>query len=211
MLVSAIMPTRGRQAFAREALKCFFTQTWYDRELVIIDDADDPSFPDGLDVFSVQYHRMATRLTVGAKRNVACSRAQGQIIAHWDDDDHSAPERLEDQVIRLLDSGKSVSGYSSMRFTDGEKWWQYTSFDKSYAVGTSLVYTRDYWQRHPFSQVQISEDNLFIMPARSASDIVTADAGPMQWARTHPGNTSPRQINTKQWREIECFETCSLG
>ena len=206
MLVSCIMPTRSRQSFAQEALACYQAQTWPERELVIVDDADDRSFPEGVYLSGVQYHLMEKRLTVGAKRNVACSRANGSIIAHFDDDDWSAPERLEDQIIRMLNAGKSVSGYRSMRFTDGQKWWQYTGAD-DYALGTSLVYTREYWARNLFKTDCIyGEDGFFIWPARKSSDIVTADAGPMMWARNHDGNTDPRagMSTSKQWREIEC-------
>ena len=57
--------------------------------------------------------------TIGEKRNFGAGRARGAVIAHWDDDDYSAPDRLEDQVGRLLQSGKAVTGYFAMRFTDG--------------------------------------------------------------------------------------------
>lgn len=199
------MPTRGRQAFAREALGCYLAQTWDEKELVIVDDADDRSFPDGVYLPGVQYHLMEKRLTVGAKRNIACSRSRGQIIAHFDSDDYSAPERIEDQVIRLMNAGKSVSGYRSMRFTDGAKWWLYTGAE-DYALGTSLVYERAYWVKNPFkTDCVFGEDTHFIWPARKSSDIVTADAGEFQWARNHAGNTDPRSgMNTNQWREIEC-------
>jgi O-antigen biosynthesis protein len=206
MLVSCIMPTRGRQAFALEALACYRAQTWDERELVIVDDADDRSFPEGVYLYGVQYHLLEKRLTIGAKRNIACSRARGSIIAHFDDDDWSAPERLEDQVIRMVNAGKGVTGYRSMRFTDGVKWWQYTGAE-DYALGTSLVYTREYWARNPFkTECIFGEDSHFIWAARRSSDIVTVDAGSMMWARNHAGNTDPRSgmSTSKQWREIEC-------
>ena len=36
--------------------------------------------------------------TVGEKRNFGVSRACGEIITHFDDDDWSAPARLADQI-----------------------------------------------------------------------------------------------------------------
>ena len=45
MLISAIMPTRSRPPLSQVALDCFLAQTYEPRELVIIDDEDDPSFP----------------------------------------------------------------------------------------------------------------------------------------------------------------------
>ena len=139
---------------------------------------------------------------IGAKRNLGCELASGSIIAHIDDDDYSAPGRLADQVYRLLDSGKSVTGYSSMRFTDGRQWWEYSSTLPGYALGTSLVFCRDWWQSHPFPARQIEEDTDFVMRARAERAIVTADAGAMMYATIHDGNTSPRQLEGSNWRRL---------
>ncbi len=202
MLISAIMPTRSRQAYAIDAVSCFRCQTYPDKELIILDDVDDPSFPDGLNVPGVVYERLQKRLTIGAKRNIAVSRSSGELIAHFDSDDYSAPERLADQIARLGD--KQITGYHSMRFTDGVKWWQYTGAE-DYALGTSLLYRRSYWEETPFKiDCQYGEDNYFIWRARQHGQIATVDAGAMMWARNHGNNTDPRDAmgNTAQWREI---------
>jgi glycosyltransferase involved in cell wall biosynthesis len=65
------------------------------------------------------------RPTIGAKRNIGVEAATGEVVAHFDDDDWSAPGRLEEQVRRLVSSGASVSGFRSMKFTDGLRWWKY--------------------------------------------------------------------------------------
>jgi glycosyltransferase involved in cell wall biosynthesis len=203
MLISAIMPTRGRQAYAIDAVSCFRCQTYPHKELIILDDADDPSFPVPPDIPGIQYHRLAKRLTIGAKRNICCSRAEGEVIAHWDSDDYSAPERLEDQFQRLLSTGADVTGYNAMRFTDGARWWQYTG-SEDYALGTSLMYRREYWEANPFPCEMVGEDSAFIVPARKAQKIACVDAGDLMTATIHAGNTSPRVIpeGSKQWREI---------
>ena len=41
------------------------------------------------------------KITLGAKLNLACDYARGEIIAHWDDDDWYAPRRLSTQVEAL--------------------------------------------------------------------------------------------------------------
>lgn len=193
MLVSAIMPTRGRQQYAREALECFLSQTWPDKELVILDDADDPSFPSGVDLPNVQYHLLTRRLTVGAKRNMACSRASGgdrDVIAHFDSDDFSAPQRIEDQATRLIDRNVQITGFHSMRFlhvASGE-WWKYRGAS-CYSLGTALMYTREFWKAHPFPDVNVGEDNHV---TSRAGKIASVDAGEMMWARTHAGCTDSR-------------------
>jgi hypothetical protein len=127
--------------------------------------------------------------------------ARGEIIWHADDDDFSHPDRLADQVSRLVETGKAVTGYRSMRFTDGRRWWQYTG-GPQYALGTSLCFRRDWWQRNPFTDLQIGEDNQFVARARSQGQLITADAGDLMWATIHPSNTSPRQLNGKNWRSL---------
>lgn len=198
MLVSAIMPTRGRPDFAKRALACFDSQTWPDKELVIADDADAPSFPNGIEGPAIQYHRLPRRLTVGAKRNICCSRAGGEIIVHLDDDDHSAPGRFADQVERLIASGKAVTAYRSMVFRDidGNPVARYDGLP----IGTSLCYTRQWWLAHPFADREVGEDGQFAMAAMSQS--VSVDAGELMWATTHAGNTSPRDLRKQEWIEI---------
>ena len=139
-------------------------------------------------------------ISIGDKRNFGCERAAGHVIAHWDDDDHSAPGRLADQLERLVEKGKCVTGYHSMRFTDGERWWKYGG-TSDYALGTSLVYRRDWWKAHPFLSKQIGEDNDFVARAWAAGELATVDARELMYATVHPGNTSAKNLNSA-WRAI---------
>lgn len=135
-------------------------------------------------------------------RNAGCEAARGEIIAHFDDDDFSHPDRLACQIRLLLSSpGCQVAGYCSMRFTDGVSWWRYNGTQK-YALGTSLVYRRDWWRLHHFPEVQIGEDNGFAQQAATRGALVTVEAGEMQWATIHPENTSPRQLRGNQWVKL---------
>lgn len=156
---------------------------------------------DGIDVLDlvpndderIRLIHLSTSPEIGAKRNFGCERAAGQIIAHWDDDDYSAPGRVEDQVGRLLESGKAVTGYHSMRFTDGIRWWLYSG-SKYYALGTSLCYWRWWWQQNKFQSLHVGEDNQFVASAHSSGELATAEAGTLMHATIHDGNTSPRQM-----------------
>lgn len=141
------------------------------------------------------------RFTVGAKRNYGCERAAGEYVAHWDDDDYSAPGRLADQLSRISESGWAVTGYRSMRFTDGAQWWLYSG-SSSYALGTSLFYRRDWWQRHRFPSIDVAEDGAFVDVAAAAKQLITADAGDLMYATNHKGNTSPRQMQGKNWTKL---------
>jgi glycosyltransferase involved in cell wall biosynthesis len=101
--VSCIMPTFNRQPFVRLAIQNFQAQDYPNKELLIVDDGD--HLVENLvgHLPGVRYLRLKQRTSIGAKRNIACREASGEIIAHWDDDDWYAPTRLRYQVepIRL--------------------------------------------------------------------------------------------------------------
>jgi len=185
------MPTRGRPQFALRALECFLSQTWPNKELVILDDQDAPSFPDGIVAPGIYYERLKRRYSIGAKRNMCCSRASGDILIHWDDDDECAPERMADQVARLQTSAIGFTGYHSMIFEDGQgRRWKYRNH-VHYALGTSFCYTREFWETHPFPDVNRSEDNAIV---NKISGFPSVDAGEMIIARIHSGNTSEKTL-----------------
>jgi hypothetical protein len=90
---------------------------------------------------------------IGSERNYIIGQATAaNLIAHWDDDDWSAPERLAEQVAFLQVWGKDVVGYSDMAFYDvtKDKVTLYTSHDQKYVLGTSLLYRRALWEEIPF-------------------------------------------------------------
>ena len=183
-----------------KAITCFQTQTHRNAELLILSDGQDVQ--DLLPVDPrIRLIHMDTRLSIGSKRNFGCSRAIGDIVAHWDDDDYSAPERLADQVRRLNETGKSVTGYHSMRFTDGARYWKYNGL-VNYSLGTSLTYRKAWWMDHTFAPVQVGEDNRFVAAAAEAGELAATDAGEMMYATIHEGNTSPRNIGSS-WSLIE--------
>jgi glycosyltransferase involved in cell wall biosynthesis len=76
VLVSCIMPTCNRQSLISVALKCYASQDWPDKELVVIDDGAvkvgglvKQLVPDAVYIY------LAEKQTIGAKRNLACEAA----------------------------------------------------------------------------------------------------------------------------------------
>jgi glycosyltransferase involved in cell wall biosynthesis len=196
ILVTAIMPTRGRQRWASEALAMFLAQDYPLKELVIIDDLSDPSFlhpPEGA------IYERAGRLNIGAKRNLACSRANGDVICHWDSDDMYRPDRISSQLERLIASNADLVGYNAMDFVDASTGKRYEYHGTpGYCIGVSMMYWRDSWQKRPFDPIDVGEDNAF-MAGRTC---VSSESDGQIIARIHDGNTSDKRqhMNTKQWR-----------
>jgi glycosyltransferase involved in cell wall biosynthesis len=213
-LVTCVCITRNRRAWLPQAIACFELQTYVNRELLIVADGEDVS-----DLISSEDSRIrllccGTPLLIGPKRNWANERAQGELIAHWDDDDYSAPGRLTDQVARLEQTGEAVTGYYSMKFTDGVNWWRYvnSSLDSGHALGTSLLYRREYWESHPFGDFKTGEDQIFSVRAHQENQLTAADASSdleprctaqdLMYGSIHAGNTSKKNTECAVWRKL---------
>lgn len=92
--LSCIMPTSDRRALVPQSIRNFLRQDYPNRELIIVDDGTDPIADLIPEDPRISYVRLPERQTIGAKRNLACERAKGKIIAHWDDDNWIADWRL---------------------------------------------------------------------------------------------------------------------
>jgi hypothetical protein len=79
--------------------------------------------------------------------------------------------------------------------------WDY---QKKYALGTSLCYTKDWWMRHQFPDLPIGEDLQFFNVAnRLAPDCVTTVHGQgMMVARVHSGQTSEKKLKDSYYQKI---------
>lgn len=196
-LVTAIMPTRGeaRAKLAAQAVYYFLSQTYKKKQLLILDDSDDPSFKTPI-IYSegVCYLRNDERLNIPQKRNLLCRLAAGEFICHFDSDDYSASHRIADQVDRLVKSDKAVTGYSSMIFKDieADRFFIYRG-SGHYALGTSLMYRRSWWKDNPFREdKRTGEDNDFVHRAVDYRQFISFEGGERMCARLHSDNTNKR-------------------
>lgn len=177
-------------------------QDWPEKELVILDDLDDRSFPTAPPLDGVRYFVSEKRLKIGEKRNRLCELAKGKIICHLDDDDYSAPGRIADQVDRLLSTGAMLAGYNEMVFQDENAALWMFSEPGQYVHGTSMMYRREFWERHPFRQLQMGEDTLFLAKAVQEKSLAMAPAGSLMLGRMHAGNTIQKKPVGSRWTRI---------
>jgi glycosyltransferase involved in cell wall biosynthesis/GT2 family glycosyltransferase len=202
-LVSCLMPTADRRHFVPRAIELFLRQDYAARELVIVDDGRDaveelvPADP------RIRYLRAERSATLGAKRNLACSLARGTLLAHWDDDDWAAPDRLTRQVAALQASGADVCGLSVVRYFDprARQAWEYrwTEAGRPWVGGNTLLYRRAAWERHPFPALNVGEDTRWVWAQKS----VHAMPDPAFFAAlVHPRNTSQKQTRGSRWHPI---------
>lgn len=209
-LISAVMPTRGRREWAAQAVESYLSQTYPKKELVICDDGDDPSFPNGIKGEGIRYHcsSISLRYQIPYKRNQCNGLAQGEIIVHWDSDDWSASDRIAFQAQRLKETGKAVTGFRTLLFFEPStgRTFEYRR-TSNYACGSSLMYRKTWWESSKFMESKpIASDNPFIYNAmrREAIDAVPGEARLI--ARIHDGNTSSKQGRSRGSEYVEVFD-----
>ena len=202
LLVSCVMPTFDRRRFVPQAVRYFLRQDYPAKELIIVDDGPEPV----IDLLPaddrIVYHRLETRMVLGAKRNLGCQLARGPIIAHWDDDDWASPDRISVQVAALTGGDADVCGAASLLYFDPASScaWQFTwpGGFRPWAAGPTLCFARDLWARNPFPEVAIGEDTRFVFsPAvRRIADI---SAAACVVGIIHDRNTAPKSVRSAHW------------
>jgi hypothetical protein len=165
-LVSCIMPTYNRRAFVGITMRNFANQDYPRKELVIVDDGKDPLDDLLQSVPDVRYIRLRQRASIGAKRNIACQHARGEIIAHWDDDDWYAADRLRYQVAPILMNLADVTGLENafvLVLSTGEFWTTQPELHRRMFMGDvhggTLVYRKSILSgglRYP--EINLAED-----------------------------------------------------
>ena len=241
-LVCCVLLTRDRPEMARRAVDSFRAQTYENKRLLVYDNSlrspENHKFMVWLrDVNDASqsemwYARCSGKETIGKSRNMAGNMAvkciEADIIAHWDDDDWSHPNRLAEQVALLQASGAEAVGYSDMLFWDeratllpnpaptGEA-WRYSGYLAKDVLGTSLMYWRKTWERVPFDDIMTGEDDRFWRKVLGFAETSMAPPcraplyrEPRMIASIHGGNTSSRiNPNHPQWvRRLDLDAYC---
>jgi len=100
-LVSVIIPTRNRLDLLQRALQSVDTQSYPDKEVLIVDDASTDGTADWL--AKAPYRCFFREIQGGAAsaRNLALQQTRGEVIAFLDDDDLWDKDYLERQVKSL--------------------------------------------------------------------------------------------------------------
>ncbi|MCP3944653.1 MAG: glycosyltransferase [Desulfobacteraceae bacterium] len=204
-LVSCIMPTADRPRFVPGAIGCFLRQSYLNKELIIVDDGEksvEHLIPKDS---GIHYIRLTKKHTIGVKRNIACGQARGEIIAHFDDDDWSAPWRLDYQVHHLSRKTADICGLARVYFFDPERVaaWEYCYpvHHRPWIAGGSFAYTKAFWEGHSFRDKNIGEDAWFMWD-HPVPRLLTLLNNWFFVACVHSGNTSPKRTGSDLWVQV---------
>src|SRR5581483_326842 len=110
------------------------------------------------------------RVSTGQKRNIAVAESDGELIAHWDDDDWYDPRRLEYQLAPLLSGVADMTAVRMSVLYDllGDSAWLIDEqvYARMFFLGIhtgSLVYRKRLWGPAVcFPAVNLGEDMDFI-------------------------------------------------
>lgn len=202
-LVSCIMPTANRQKFIPLAIDYFLQQDYLNTELIIVDDGIESSIALIPKNPKIKYFYTQPLGTIGLKRNYACERANGDIIAHWDDDDWYAPQWISRQVEAQSTSGADITGLNKVIFYSPSvnKHWMYedTDINMPWLCGATMAYKKSFWERYHFIDIQVGEDYDFVW--KSGGKVFAFDYLEGFVAILHAHNTSIKPVENPKHKK----------
>jgi len=183
--VSVVVPTiEERRQFHGQIWLCYHSQTYEDKELIVVDSCDTPSpiFESfSLSTPDIKYINVDRSMSIGEKRNLAIrEHSTGEIIANFDDDDLYFPAYLVTMVKALQASKSAVTHLSAWNVLDLQADFCATfnsslkrpSEDESFALaelsGFSMVYTHAAWRSVPWPPWSLREDRALLRAAAAA-------------------------------------------
>ena len=201
--ISVVTPVRGREKFIPQLLECVNSQT-IKAELVIVDNSRTPqTFPEYVKSIYVGHRQFPT----GVLRNFCAEQATGDIIVHFDSDDYYDPKYLQESLDFLVASGKQVAGCHSILFWDCRKQTAHRFIyqrDRAYACGASMIYFRDWWKDHKFSEKSIGEDTALCDVAREENQLASRSTDLIVARRNHSyGNTCKHGLGAPDFVPVD--------
>ena len=137
-LISCLCVTREKPQLLLGAINCFFSQTYENKELIIVYENDDLKTTNLLNkiiqknVKKVEVKR-SSKINLGELRNIAVNNSNGEYVCQWDDDDWYHVGRLEFQFEVIRESGLAGSILT-----------QWTVFDKT--TNKAYVSNKRLWE-----------------------------------------------------------------
>ncbi|MBN1609081.1 MAG: class I SAM-dependent methyltransferase, partial [Polyangiaceae bacterium] len=205
-LVSCIMPTADRPEFVTHAIEYFLRQDYPHRELIVVDDGARAVADRMPSDARVRYVRLEHKRSMGWKHNLACDMAEGEIVAHWDDDDWYADWRLSYQVRALYENPHvELTGLSRLLFLapDRSEGWvyQYPSAQRPWVCGNTFCYRKGLWNRHRFADLSNGADTRFVWAVEPRS-VLALPRWDFLVAIIHAGNTSPKRTSDPRYTSV---------
>jgi glycosyltransferase involved in cell wall biosynthesis len=188
-LVSCVLPTCNRRGFFKQALTYYQRQDYPNKELIIVDDGEEP-VKDLLPADTrIQYFFLDRHTNLGAKLNFGIDQARGRIIQKLDDDDYYHPHFLRATVQALTENGSAhaitalecflvlIASSGALKHS-GMGWFS----------GPTLCFFKDLWEKTPFRDLPRAVDYFFLNDTQ-AQRVRIAQAELLMLVRHSAGHT----------------------
>ena len=198
-LVSCLMVTGQRRDLAALAILAFRRQTYENRELVVIDDsglelpAEVRADDDGGRIRWISLP--PENKPLGTLRNLALAEARGELLCQWDDDDLSAPGRLERQAHAFRASGADACGLHRVQL-----WWP--AQDRFALSPTRIWECALMWRRGAitaYPELRSGEDTPPVLALAAKGRVLVMDAPQLYTYVCHGRNTFSAEHWEKLW------------
>lgn len=140
-------------------------------EWLVYDDGTDP-VKDVIDAFAettsinVRYFRSDTKVPLSDKRNFLNSKADGQLLCFWDDDDFYQPKRIEESVRALQANPDKMivgSGVMYCYFGDTGEVWRFGPYGENHSTAAVFVFRKELLETSSFKESEfMAEEKEFL-------------------------------------------------
>jgi glycosyltransferase involved in cell wall biosynthesis len=219
--ISCLTVTGWRLVLLKQSIRCFLDQTYPNKELVIVTDADEPyrsavnDYVKQLNVPGIRLICLEGKYNLGTLRNRAIEAAEGELIMQWDDDDLYHPRRIQLQYdcwIKERAQACLLTDQLSFFGSDGEMFWvdwvpYYRDSPARQVFPGSILAVKDARFRYPESGQYSAqgEDTVFLGQYIDSGKIARLSGqGYIYVYRYHGGNT----FRAEHHRSIADLHAC---
>lgn len=198
-LVSAICVTKNRVPFLKRAIRDFMSQTYDNKELVIVCDSNDYDTNQYLDSIRLGLPLVVVRnnnkVKLGALRNMGIKAANGTYIIQWDDDDEYHPKRIEIQLKVVQNYNKKACCLSRWVIYDNHS--NNTYISPYYTWEGSILSEKRLLIENPYPNIARGEDTVVITKLQKNNDLFLLDMPELYIYHLHWNNTWDRNHGIK--------------
>lgn len=135
-------------------------------EWIIVDDGTDKIEDLVINLPYVVYCKLDEKISLGKKRNLANSKAKGDIIIYMDDDDYYPPERIIHAVDTLRTYPNALCAGSSemyIYFKDRKEMYQFGPYGPNHATAATFAFRKELLELTSYDDnAELAEERHFL-------------------------------------------------
>lgn len=218
--VSVIMPAHNAAASIEKSINSVMKQTYFDLELLVIDDASSDNTLKIAEDLSIMDSRikiisLSKNSGAGTARNHGIEQAQGKYIAFLDSDDLWLENKIEEQLkvfekydVHLVASAYQVRNQKQLKHVRPEKWINHSTMLKSNRIGClTAIYDSEKLGKRYMPSIRKRQDYaLWLSIMKDTGPAYCVQSILAEYNQT-PGGLSSNKFALLKWNYIMFRET----